>query len=192
MVYPSPVSPAEAIDLLAGAAGGGDHEFWSCEVSLLDARIVDRTTGAGVDALAAGVEELLPAARADAGAPVAGTVFKVDRGEAGEKIAYVRLFSGTVRLRDRVPLGGDREGKVTAIRVFEDGADVPRRSVPAGRIGKLWGLGDVRIGDAVGAARPARSVPSPRRRSRPSSSRAAPRTAARSSSRSPGSPSRIR
>jgi ribosomal protection tetracycline resistance protein len=112
-------------------------------------------TGAGVDALAAGVAELLPAARGEAGGPVAGTVFKVDRGEAGEKIAYVRLFSGTVRLRDRVPLGREREGKVTAIRVFEDGADAPRQSVPAGRIGKLWGLGDVRIGDAIGAAPPA-------------------------------------
>jgi ribosomal protection tetracycline resistance protein len=111
-------------------------------------------TGAGVDALAGGVGELLPAARGDAGGPVAGAVFKVDRGGAGEKIAYVRLFSGTVHVRDRLPLGERGDGKVTAIRVFEDGADVPRTSVSAGRIGKLWGLADVRIGDAVGAARP--------------------------------------
>jgi toxin-antitoxin system PIN domain toxin len=39
--YPSPVSPAEAIELLARARDGGHHEFWPCHVSLLDAKIVD-------------------------------------------------------------------------------------------------------------------------------------------------------
>ena len=52
-------------------------------------------TGAGVDALMDGMRELLPAASRDADGPVAGTVFKVERGPAGEKIAYVRLRSGT-------------------------------------------------------------------------------------------------
>jgi ribosomal protection tetracycline resistance protein len=117
-------------------------------------------TGAGVDALTAGIRELLPAARGDADGPVSGTVFKVERGAAGEKIAYVRMFSGTVRTRDRVPFGegceGGREGKVTAISVFEHGSAVRSASVAAGRIGRLWGLADVRIGDPVGeAARPA-------------------------------------
>lgn len=41
--YPSPASPAEAIDLLNRACEGGDHEFWPCDVSLLDATIVDRS-----------------------------------------------------------------------------------------------------------------------------------------------------
>ena len=115
-------------------------------------------TGAGVDALTAGIRELLPAARGDADGPVSGTVFKVERGAAGEKIAYVRMFSGTVRTRDRVPFGegceGGREGKVTAISVFEHGSAVRSASVAAGRIGRLWGLADVRIGDPVGEARP--------------------------------------
>jgi toxin-antitoxin system PIN domain toxin len=39
--YPSPVSPTEAIALLSRACDGGHHEFWSCDVSVLDARIVD-------------------------------------------------------------------------------------------------------------------------------------------------------
>jgi ribosomal protection tetracycline resistance protein len=111
-------------------------------------------TGAGVDALAAGLGELLPAARSEPDGPVAGTVFKVDRGGAGEKIAFVRLFSGTVRVRDRLPVGGRSDGKVTAIRVFADGDDVRRPAVTAGQIGKLWGLEDVRIGDTLGVARP--------------------------------------
>jgi ribosomal protection tetracycline resistance protein len=108
-------------------------------------------TGAGVDAVGAGIAELLPAAAGDADGPVSGTVFKVDRGSAGEKIAYVRMFSGTVRMRDRLRFGRD-EQKVTAISVFDRGDAVRRPEVAAGQIGKLWGLGDVRIGDAIGGA----------------------------------------
>ena len=60
-------------------------------------------TGAGVDALMSGVAELLPRAGRNAEGPASGRVFKVERGPAGEKIAYVRMFSGTVRTRDRAP-----------------------------------------------------------------------------------------
>jgi ribosomal protection tetracycline resistance protein len=119
-------------------------------------------TGAGVDALMAGIVELLPAAEGDGGGPAAGSVFKIERGPAGEKIAYVRMFSGTVRIRDRLRFRGDQEGRVTAISVFDRGADVPRQAVAAGQIGKLWGLGDVRIGDAVGAPRSAAAGGPPR------------------------------
>lgn len=41
--YPSPVAPAEAIHLLSRAREGGHHEFWPCDISLLDASIVDRS-----------------------------------------------------------------------------------------------------------------------------------------------------
>jgi ribosomal protection tetracycline resistance protein len=114
-------------------------------------------TGAGVDALIAGIKELLhpedTRAEGDADGPVSGTVFKIERGSAGEKIAYVRMFAGTVRVRDRLQFGQDNEGRVTAISVFERGSAVRRASVAAGQIGKLWGLGDVQIGDAIGIAR---------------------------------------
>lgn len=39
--YPSPISPAEAVGLLRGACDSAHHEFWPCDVSLLDAKIVD-------------------------------------------------------------------------------------------------------------------------------------------------------
>ncbi|MER6950161.1 translation factor GTPase family protein [Nonomuraea sp. NPDC000554] len=107
-------------------------------------------TSAGVDALIAGVRELLPADEGDADGPVSGTVFKVERGPAGEKVAYVRMFSGTVRTRDRLRFRQDGAEKVTAISVFDRGSAVRSASVGAGRIGKLWGLGDVRIGDPIG------------------------------------------
>ena len=107
-------------------------------------------TGAGVDSLIAGVTELLPAAEGDVDGPVSGTIFKVERGPAGEKIAYVRMFSGTVRTRDRLQFRRDSEEKVTAISVFDRGSAVRRGSVTARQIGKLWGLSDVRIGDPIG------------------------------------------
>ena len=42
---------------------------------------------------------------------------------------------------------------MTAISVFERGSAVRRTSVSAGEIGKLWGLGEIQIGDAVGSSR---------------------------------------
>jgi ribosomal protection tetracycline resistance protein len=109
-------------------------------------------TGAGVDALIAGIRELLPTAQGAAGDPVAGTVFKIERSPTGEKIAYVRMFAGTVCVRDRLRFGRDHVGKVTAISVFDRGPAVRRGSVAAGQIGKLWGLGDIQIGDMIGTA----------------------------------------
>ncbi len=111
-------------------------------------------TGAGVGSLTAGIKELLPAVEGDVDGPVSGTVFKIERGPSGEKIAYVRMFSGSVRVRDRLRFGKDGEGKVTAISVFDRGSLIWRASVSAGQIGKLWGLGDVRIGDTIGRSRP--------------------------------------
>ena len=40
--YPSPIPAAQAIELLGEACESEHHEFWPCDVSILDARIVDR------------------------------------------------------------------------------------------------------------------------------------------------------
>ncbi len=107
-------------------------------------------TGAGVEPLMAGLTELLPATAGDAGGPVSGSIFKIERGSHREKIAYVRMFSGTVPIRERLRFGGGLEDKVTAVAVFERGPAVQRPSVSAGQIGKLWGLAEARIGDRIG------------------------------------------
>ena len=107
-------------------------------------------TGAGVESLMADIAALLPAAVGDPDGPVSGTVFKIERGASGEKIAYVRMFSGTIRTRDRLPFGNAREDKVTAIAVFELGSAVQRPSVSAGAVAKLWGLDEIQIGDRIG------------------------------------------
>jgi ribosomal protection tetracycline resistance protein len=121
-------------------------------------------TGAGVPELMAGLAGLLPAGTADAGGPVSGRVFKIERGPGGEKLAYVRMFSGTIRTRDRLrfsaspesssPESSSREGKVTAIGVFERGTATSRASVSAGQIARLRGLDEIQIGDEIGEPSP--------------------------------------
>jgi ribosomal protection tetracycline resistance protein len=112
-------------------------------------------TGAGMEALMAGLVELLPTATGDGDGPVSASVFKVERSQGGDKIAYARLFSGSIQVRDRLRFrraGQDRdqEARVTAISVFDAGAAVRRDWVAARQIGKLWGLGDIQIGDWIG------------------------------------------
>ena len=92
-----------------------------------------RRAGSAIDALLAGIDELLAGRpRRPRGADVSGRVFKIERTPAGERVAYVRLFAGTLRPRQRVRVGGGEEAKPTSIRVFAP-AGAPRRDVARGR-----------------------------------------------------------
>ena len=93
-------------------------------------------------------------------------MFAIERGTGGEKIAYLRLFSGEVRERQRLTLarhepgGGVSRitGPVTGLEVVapEDagGADAGRkrggRVLTAGNIARVRGLPGVRVGDRLG------------------------------------------
>ncbi|HEX3814112.1 MAG TPA: translation factor GTPase family protein [Mycobacteriales bacterium] len=112
-------------------------------------------TGAGHDPLVDGILHFLPVTESGSDDPVSGTVFKVERGPAGEKIAYLRMFAGTLQIRDQVRFGDLGTGKVTAIEVFADGRTVRQKAVTAGHIARVSGLADVHIGDTIGAARTA-------------------------------------
>ena len=68
-------------------------------------------TGAGVDAVMAGIAELLPSSTGDPDAAPSASVFKIERAPNGEKVAYVRMFSGTIRTRDRVGFGAGHEAR---------------------------------------------------------------------------------
>ncbi|HEX3226041.1 MAG TPA: translation factor GTPase family protein [Gaiellaceae bacterium] len=109
-------------------------------------------TGEGIDAIQQGIAQLLPPAEGDPSGPLAASVFKVERDGHGEKVAYVRMFSGTLHTRDRVRFADGDEAKVTLLRVFDEGEARQSPDVGAGRIAKVWGLGSIRIGDSVGAA----------------------------------------
>jgi ribosomal protection tetracycline resistance protein len=98
-------------------------------------------TGAGIPELASGITDLLPTHEGDPDGPLSGTVFKVERGAAGEKIAYVRLFSGSLNLRDTLTLPDRKPAKVTRLEPSP---------ATAGHIAKVSGLTHVRIGDPIG------------------------------------------
>jgi ribosomal protection tetracycline resistance protein len=104
-------------------------------------------TGAGVDELRAAIVRFLPASSGDPDVSLDAAVFKIDRGAKGEKVAYARLFAGSVHVRDRV---GD--AKVTQLEVFDHGGPVRRQAATAGEIAKIWGLHGVRVGDRLGGA----------------------------------------
>ena len=59
-------------------------------------------TGVGVGELMSGLTEFLPTTEEDIEGEPSGTVFKIERGSAGERVAYVRMFGGSLRTRDRV------------------------------------------------------------------------------------------
>ncbi|MER7165435.1 translation factor GTPase family protein [Micromonospora sp. NPDC000207] len=113
-------------------------------------------TGAGVGDLVHALAELLPVPPQRRTGPAGGTIFKIDRSGSGERIAYLRMRTGTVRARERLRLRRDGRtlpaGRITGLGVVEGHAVTPREAVYAGEIGVLRGLTDVRIGDRVGAA----------------------------------------
>jgi ribosomal protection tetracycline resistance protein len=105
-------------------------------------------TGAGVEEVMAGIAQLLPARAGNGDGPLSARVFKIERGPEGDRIAYTRVFSGTISVRDRFDAG-----RVTAIRVFTDGHAVQRDVTQAGEIARLWGLAEIQIGDWLGEPR---------------------------------------
>jgi ribosomal protection tetracycline resistance protein len=114
--------------------------------------------GVGINDLLAGIAELLSDGHGDPEAPVSGRVFKIERTPAGERVAYVRLFGGTLRPRQRLQVGGGEDAKATSIRVFAP-AGAPRRDVlTAGEMATIRGLGAVRVGDAIGEPPPGEEV----------------------------------
>jgi ribosomal protection tetracycline resistance protein len=110
--------------------------------------------GVGVPELMGGIRQLLPAATGAMDAPPSGRVFKIDRSAAGERVAYVRMFAGSVRPRQRVRIGGADEVKPTSVRVFAPPGAPRRDTAAAGEMAEMRGLGAVRVGDAVGVAPP--------------------------------------
>src|SRR5262249_30653813 len=106
--------------------------------------------GIGIDELMRGIRELLGTRPGDVDAPVSGRVFKIERDASGERVAYVRLFAGALRARQRVRVGEGEESKPTSIKVFARPGSPRRDVLLPGEMGTVRGLGSVRVGDAVG------------------------------------------
>ena len=116
-------------------------------------------TGAGVKELLADLGSFIPSSTSLGDAPLSGLVFKLDKETSGEKVAYVRVLSGTLKVKTPVTLKrrakhGEIEvytGKTQKLQLFCRGKTVQETRVEAGEFGKVWGLKEVKIGDVIGA-----------------------------------------
>jgi ribosomal protection tetracycline resistance protein len=115
-------------------------------------------TATGITELTAAIHDHLPSTQASPDGAPDGLVFKVERGPASEKIAYVRMRAGTLRPRTRPAVRrgtSTLDAKITAVRVFDHGTTTIPEDATPGSIAKVWGMTDVRIGDViVGATSP--------------------------------------
>ncbi|MER6665335.1 translation factor GTPase family protein [Amycolatopsis japonica] len=113
-------------------------------------------SGEGIAELTSGIREFLGGAgKSVPDDRLRAAVFKIERGRAHEKIAYVRVFSGELGARDhvrfhRLGVAVTEEAKVSAVRVFELGDETVEARARAGQIAKITGLKEIRIGDLIG------------------------------------------
>ncbi|KRF02431.1 GTP-binding protein [Paenibacillus sp. Soil766] len=105
----------------------------------------------GIEELLAAVLDYLPEPRGDAEQPLSAVVFKVERDKSMGRMAYVRLYEGTIRNRDTVVNATQGvEEKVTQIRRIDGRKAEDLGVVAAGDIAAVCGLTQVRIGDVLG------------------------------------------
>ncbi len=107
-------------------------------------------TGAGLPALISAIVGMLPGRHPDPDGEVSGKIFKIERGWGGEKLSYLHLTSGTVQLRQYLPLPAG-PARITGIHLFEGGRVHNSTHLRAGQIARVTGLASARIGDVVGA-----------------------------------------
>lgn len=111
--------------------------------------------GIGIEPLMNAMVGLLPPPPAGglADGPVSGVVFRIERDPAMGRIAYVRMYSGTIRNRDSVR-NATREvdEKVTQIRKIDGQRSEDVGMLAAGDIAAVCGWNQARIGDIIGSA----------------------------------------
>src|SRR5579884_805809 len=115
-------------------------------------------TGVGVTELLSGVATMFPTNDNLEDAPLSGVVFKIEKDAAGEKVAYVRVFSGSINVREYVSVQRRKNAseietytdKIKKLHTFCEGKTVQTQTAQAGEFCKVWGLKDIKIGDVVG------------------------------------------
>lgn len=115
-------------------------------------------TGVGVPELANALEGCVTEDNDLRMMPLSAIIFKIERGSRGEKIAYMRLYSGKLhayKILELHRISANNEpasikSKVTALQLFEDGEASSVQEASAGDIVKVWGLNEAKIGDYSG------------------------------------------
>ncbi|MGG6314020.1 GTP-binding protein [Paenibacillus macerans] len=107
--------------------------------------------GIGIAALLDAMLRYFPHAGGDADAPLSGVVFKIERDKAMGRMAYVRLYQGSIRNRDTVFNHTQNiNEKVTQIRKIDGTRSEDIGLLRAGDIAAVCGMSHARIGDVLG------------------------------------------
>ncbi len=109
--------------------------------------------GVGIAPLLDTLVEFLPSAQGNPEASLDGVVFKIERDKTMGKMAYVRLYDGTLKNRDSVV--NSSQGiveKVTQIRKMNAQSHEDVGILKAGDIAAISGFTSARIGDVLGKA----------------------------------------
>ncbi|WP_243522829.1 tetracycline resistance ribosomal protection protein [Bacillus pseudomycoides] len=117
-------------------------------------------TGIGITELLESISAMIPQNDCDddINTPLSGIVFKIERELTGEKIAYVRIFSGCLHVRKYIDINRKQSDlntishkeKIKNLHIFHNGNAVQSPIAGTGEFCKVWGLSDIRIGDVIG------------------------------------------
>lgn len=134
-----------------------DGALWSAFIALVhEAELVpvyygSAMKGIGVRELMDAIAGVLPGPTGQSDHPVSGVVFKIERNKSMGRIAYVRLYEGTVSNRDSVVNTTLKlEEKITQIRKMHAQSYEDVGQLAAGDIAAVCGLSSARIGDVLG------------------------------------------
>ena len=90
--------------------------------------------GLGIQPLMDAVTGLFQPIGEQGSAALCGSVFKVEYTDCGQRLVYLRLYSGTLRLRDTVALAGREKLKITEMRIPSKGEIVRTDTAYPGEI----------------------------------------------------------
>ena len=105
--------------------------------------------GIGISALLDYTVELMPFSKKNSRAIFACKIFKLKHDEQMGQLAYVKVLSGDVKIRDSIYGMDQKENKITQIRKYTGEKYISLDILESGDIGVLCGLKDVRAGDML-------------------------------------------
>ncbi len=115
----------------------------------------------GIEAVLDAIVKYLPSASRKLKNELSGLIFKIEHDKAMGKIAHVRLFGGSIKNRDPLPINDDIDAdgqpfvpqKITQIRKFNGSRFIDAGEVRAGDIAALCGLSRAKVFDTIGEYR---------------------------------------
>lgn len=147
-------SDALLADFFAGRAVSGQACLHALRSGVRQCRLFPVYLGAALRDV--GIAPLLDAiplffrGGGDPDAPLSALIYKLDREDSGRRRLYLRVFSGTLSVRDRVEVSGGESVQIKALLALREGRASHADRLCAGDIGILLDAPALRCGDFLG------------------------------------------